>query len=217
MKSFSVALYFIYIYLKYTFSRKLSKSGLQIYALCGFTLGLEFAVSVCPLGQEPLPVLAVVGFIVGQPSLRFLGVGAFVDLPLLVDAIFVVLVVFALVGAPRFLVSFVVGFVSHARQLKQTYHISQIFSHTEIYMKGGADEKADRGGWRPFGNVDYPAALTMAPAPWFGNPDYPAHLTMAPASGLGLHGSGCRIRWGGLALAGPRSLHPDPLRRPPET
>jgi len=84
-------------------------------------------------------------------------------------------------------------------------------------MEGGGDEKVSSGGWRPFGNVDYPAALTMAPAPWFGNPDYLAHLTMAPASGLGLHGSGCRIRWGGLALAGPRSLHPDPLLRPPET
>ena len=162
-------------------------------------------------------MLAVVGAVVTQATVGFLGVGRFINLSLPVDAVLVVFVVVALIGAPCFLVAFVVGFVSHTGQLKQAYHISQIFSHTEIYMKGGADEKADRGGWRPFGNVDYPAALTMAPAPWFGNPDYPAHLTMAPASGLGLHGSGCRIRWGGLALAGPRSLHPDPLLRPPET
>ena len=63
------------------------------------------------------------------------------------------------------------------------------------------------------GRVACPAPCTRAPASPRPLPE-PRILTnlinllMVPASCLRLHGPRCLIRWGGLALAGPRSLHP---------
>ena len=141
-------------------------------------------------------MLAIVGAVVTQAAVGFFRVRRFINLSLPVYAVLVIFVVFALIGAPCFLVAFVVGFVSHTGQLKQAYQISQIFSHVEIYMKGGGGEKAAGGGWRPSGILTIPLHL-----PWLRH----------HGSGIPMHDAGHRIRWGGLALMGPRSLHPDSL------
>ena len=67
-------------------------------------------------------------------------------------------------------------------------------------MKGGGDEKLATGGWRPYGNVDYPAALTMVPAPWL---RLPASGCMARAAGFGGQGGRCEA-------PDPCTLTPDP-------